>query len=109
MGVLFHADTEAALLAKMVGVLGSLPRRMLNQGKFVNRYFIGSFTLFEKQDSESGYDLLYPKRTSLRKKLDQCDDHGFVDFLALLLTLDPELRPSADLASQHSWLTTGPQ
>jgi hypothetical protein len=44
-----------------------------------------------------------PVRTSLRVRL-QCDDDGFLDFLAALLTLDPEKRPSAAVALQHPWL-----
>jgi serine/threonine protein kinase len=42
-------------------------------------------------------------RSSLRVRL-QCNDDGFLDFLACLLTLDPEKRPTAALALQHPWL-----
>jgi hypothetical protein len=44
-----------------------------------------------------------PQRTSLRVRL-ACDDAGFLDFMAALLTLDPNERPSAATALQHPWL-----
>lgn len=47
--------------------------------------------------------LIKPVRSSLRVRL-QCNDDGFLDFLACLLTLDPEKRPTAALALQHPWL-----
>ncbi len=47
--------------------------------------------------------LFSPSRTSLRLRL-QCVDEGFLDFLASLLVLDPNNRPTAAKALQHPWL-----
>ena len=44
-----------------------------------------------------------PCATSLRTRL-RCDDEGFLDFVAALLTLDPAHRPTAAQALQHPWL-----
>lgn len=44
-----------------------------------------------------------PRRTNLRIRLG-CEDAGFLDFLAALLTIDPERRPTAAQALQHPWL-----
>jgi serine/threonine protein kinase len=49
------------------------------------------------------YELLLPKRTSLRHRVPAADD-GFLDFLSYLLTPDPTQRPSAEEALQHPWL-----
>lgn len=52
--------------------------------------------------------LIEPRRTSLRLRL-KCrpDDEaaaGFLDFLAALLTVDADRRPTAAQALQHPWL-----
>jgi serine/threonine protein kinase len=50
------------------------------------------------------FELLLPKRTSLRHRV-PCGDEGFLDFLAYLLTVDPAARPTAEEALGHPWLT----
>ena len=49
------------------------------------------------------YELLLPKRTSLRHRV-PCADEGFLDFLACLLAPDPGQRPGAEEALCHPWL-----
>lgn len=49
------------------------------------------------------YEYLHPKRTSLHKRVPEADQ-GCLDFLAFLLTVDPDKRPSAEEALQHPWL-----
>lgn len=49
------------------------------------------------------YELLIPKRTSLRHRV-PLGDEGFVDFLSYLLTPDPGERPTAEEALAHPWL-----
>jgi serine/threonine protein kinase len=50
------------------------------------------------------YEVLYPKRTSLSRRV-PCGDEGFLSFLSYLLTPDPLQRPTAEEALQHPWLT----
>ena len=49
------------------------------------------------------YELLRPKRTSLRHRVAGADE-SLLDFLAFLLTVDPRARPSAERALQHPGL-----
>jgi serine/threonine protein kinase len=53
--------------------------------------------------SAPSYDILLPKRTSLRHRVPSGDE-GFLDFLSYLLTPDPAQRPSAEEALAHPWL-----
>lgn len=46
-----------------------------------------------------------PQRTNLRVR-SGCRDRGFLDFLAALLVIDPEKRPTAAQALRHPWLAT---
>lgn len=50
------------------------------------------------------YELLLPKRTSLRHRVPAADP-AFLDFLSYLLTPDPSARPGAAEALQHPWLS----
>ena len=49
------------------------------------------------------YEYLRPKRTSLAARVPEADP-GCLDFLASLLSVDPDRRPSAEQALQHPWL-----
>jgi serine/threonine protein kinase len=56
-----------------------------------------------KHPRTHSYELLLPKRTSLRHRVPQADE-GFLDFLSYLLTPEPGARPSAEEALRHPWL-----
>ena len=49
------------------------------------------------------YEYLHPKQTSIGKRVPEADE-GCRDFLLYLLTVDPQERPTAELALQHPWL-----
>ena len=49
------------------------------------------------------YEILRPKRTSLRRRVPEADA-GALTFLRSLLTVDPALRPTAEQALAHPWL-----
>ncbi len=49
------------------------------------------------------YEYLRPKRTSLGARVREADA-GCLDFLASLLTVDPDQRPTASAALHHPWL-----
>lgn len=71
-------------------------------------------------DVEVVYNLLYPKKTKLEKRLhlehllyqspkydtlENKDERLFVSFVRSMLNLDPKYRPTAIEALQHPWLT----
>ena len=49
------------------------------------------------------YELLRPKRTSLKHRIPEADD-GCIEFVRHLLSVDPKTRPTAQQALQHPWL-----
>lgn len=111
--VLFQNDSVAALLARVVGILGPLPFYMVLRGSAVGENFTQDAQLF-KVKSEEGVSstkgkrirLLLPKNSSLRQRL-RTDDEVFLDFVASLLQIDPAKRPTAAKALQHPWLAPG--
>merc|ERR1712070_417727 len=103
--VLFQNDSIQTLLARIIGIVSPVPRVMLEEGRYTEKYFTKNYTLFEKvADRADKYAFLYPKKTSLRHRM-HCDDEHFLNFLYSLLTVDPADRPTAKEALQHPWLT----
>eukprot|EP00898_Chlorokybus_atmophyticus_P005989 jgi/Chlat1/6391/Chrsp44S05846 len=102
--VLFQNDSLGTLLARVEGILGPFEPSLLEKGRFVHKYFTKNYQLFERSEETGQYELLVPKRSSLRHRL-PCGDNLFVDFVQTLLTVNPDTRPSAAQALQHSWLS----
>ncbi|KAK9821720.1 hypothetical protein WJX81_003748 [Elliptochloris bilobata] len=101
--VLFQNDSLATLLARLEGVLGPVPRRLLRAGRFSHRFYTRAGALFERSAQSGRYEILRPKRTSLRCRVPEADA-GALAFLHALLTVDPALRPTAEQALAHPWL-----
>ena len=110
--VLFQNDSTHSLLARVAGIIGRFPDHMIQSGRNVDQFFINreSQQLFVEIDSHTVVpakgrlvQLLVPKKTSLYQRM-RIDDANFLDFLAQLLQIDPDLRISADQALQHPWI-----
>eukprot|EP00434_Breviolum_minutum_P001259 symbB.v1.2.001104.t1/scaffold59.1/size365495/8 len=112
--VLFQNDSVQSLLARVIGILGPFPSHMLATGRFVPQYFTQDGRLFREDatsstpgvQNERNMQLLVPKRSSLRQRM-RTNDEAFLDFLSLLLQVDPVLRPTASEALQHPFLRAG--
>lgn len=113
--VLFLNDSVQSLLARIIGIIGPIPRPMLERGKLVPQYFTQDGRLFREvaaspEDGPPEYQrriqLLLPKKSSLRQRM-RTDDELFVQFLTDLLKIDPDDRPTATMALQHPWLQPG--
>ncbi len=100
--VLLQNDSLATLLARCAGILGPLPPR-LRRGRHAHKFFTRAGELYERDDEAGRAFILRPKRGCLRHRLRGADE-GFLDFVATLLTLDSEARPTALQALQHPWL-----
>jgi len=116
--VLFQNDSIQSLLARVVGIVGPVPTKMLASGKFVPQYFTQDGRLYKEVQApaqavqvpaghtERRVHLYLPKQSSLRQRL-RSEDAEFVAFVASLLTVDPAERPTASEALQHAWLQPG--
>jgi serine/threonine protein kinase len=79
----------------------------------VERYFAASRVIFERSEDTEGnlsVTLVYPKKTSLRHRLQLSrddlltnDETKFLEFVGWMLQLDPEKRPLAGEALLHPW------
>nr|VDD64347.1 unnamed protein product [Brassica oleracea] len=102
--VLFQNDSPASLLARVMGIIGSIDQEMLRKGRDSHKYFTKNRMLYERNQESSRLEYLIPKRTSLRHRLPM-GDQGFTDFVAHLLEINPKKRPSASEALKHPWLS----
>ncbi|CAN8258971.1 unnamed protein product [Cochlearia groenlandica] len=102
--VLFQNDSPATLLARVIGIIGSIDQQMLAKGPDTSKYFTKNHLLYERNQESNNLEYLIPKKTSLRRRLPM-GDQGFIDFVAHLLQVDPKKRPSASEALKHPWLT----
>eukprot|EP00635_Sarcinochrysidales_sp_CCMP3193_P000003 CAMPEP_0118905160 /NCGR_PEP_ID=MMETSP1166-20130328/9307_1 /TAXON_ID=1104430 /ORGANISM="Chrysoreinhardia sp, Strain CCMP3193" /LENGTH=773 /DNA_ID=CAMNT_0006844429 /DNA_START=1 /DNA_END=2319 /DNA_ORIENTATION=+ len=66
--VLFHNDSVATLLARLVAVLGPIPPRLLAEGRFKDDFFLRA--------TGEIYDKVDPKRTTALRKNNSTDDHS---------------------------------
>ncbi|CAN8239656.1 unnamed protein product [Cochlearia groenlandica] len=102
--VLFQNDSPASLLARVMGIVGSIDQEMLTKGRDSHKYFTKNRMLYERNQESSRLEYLIPKRTSLRHRLPM-GDQGFTDFVSHLLEINPKKRPSASEALKHPWLS----
>lgn len=103
--VLFQNDSVPSLLARIVGIIGDIPRHMMTGARFTENDqlydVVGGPPCPEKGRK---LRLLIPKKTSLEQRL-AVDDAQFLDFLHQTLHIDPVRRMSASEALRHRWLT----
>ncbi|CAN0902223.1 Dual specificity tyrosine-phosphorylation-regulated kinase 4 [Linum grandiflorum] len=102
--VLFQNDSPATLLARVIGITGSIDQDMLAKGRDTYKYFTKNHMLYERNQETNRLEHLVPKKTSLAHRLPM-GDHGFVDFVRHLLEVNPLKRPSAAEALKHPWLS----
>mmetsp|Transcript_11201 Transcript_11201/g.26422 ORF Transcript_11201/g.26422 Transcript_11201/m.26422 type:complete len:575 (-) Transcript_11201:147-1871(-) len=102
--VLFQNDSLATLLARVVGILGSIDENLLLQGRYTHRFFTKHKILYDRMaDEDRSLVYIFPKRSTLKHRLGT-EDPLFLNFLEKLLTVDPAKRSSAEAALQHPWL-----
>lgn len=102
--VLFQNDSPATLLARVIGIIGSIDQGMLAKGRDTYKYFTKNHMLYERNQDTNRLEYLIPKKTSLRHRLPM-GDQGFIDFVSHMLEINPKKRPSASEALKHPWLS----
>jgi len=100
--VLFQNTSVATLLGRIISILGPFDQKILQKGKFTNKYFTSDGILYEKT-REGLSQVLFPQ-TTLKTQIGTADDQ-FIDFLDCLLRLNPKERYSATDALGHPWLS----
>ncbi len=118
--VLFQNDSLSSMLARITGIMGPFPEAVLQTGSETNKYFTLSNVVYEpvagpnahnSDPDGSGYNLIYPKKTSLERRLHlppaaemTRDEALFLDFVRKLLHLNHSRRVTAKQALGHPWL-----
>ena len=64
-------DSLSTLLARLEGILGPVPEWMLHKGRYAHRFYTRSGMLYERNATTQKYDMLQPKRTSLRHRCER--------------------------------------
>jgi len=113
---LFRRASSSGVLASQIAVLGPIPEYMLQYSpELVRMFFTDTGFVFEVNppEKEEGASILQPlPLRQLENMLNQAiepalfgaDVNGFVEHVHMMLTIDPQLRPTAASAAQHQWL-----
>eukprot|EP01006_Ploeotia_vitrea_P028932 TRINITY_DN61571_c0_g1_i1.p1 TRINITY_DN61571_c0_g1~~TRINITY_DN61571_c0_g1_i1.p1 ORF type:complete len:1030 (-),score=224.02 TRINITY_DN61571_c0_g1_i1:159-3248(-) len=105
--VLFHNESVATMMARIVSICGKVPENMVRKGRYAHRFFTKRGVLFERvQINKHAAHMfyLYPKRTKLSNRLGT-GDNLFLDFVRQMLQIDPAKRPTAKEAMEHPFLS----
>ena len=124
--VLFQNDTVQGLLARVVGIIGAIPEKMMKEGMQVSNFFTREGLIYQepgdnnmtknhtmsdvstkqilKKNLNDQIQILIPKKTNLRNRL-KTHDENFIEFIRKLLEIDPSKRLSAKEAMNHPWIT----
>ncbi|ESU45741.1 Serine/threonine protein kinase [Giardia duodenalis] len=115
----------ASMLAKLIGIIGPIPRDMILAGRESHKLFTKDLFLFETREAILGnrdrteglrhaeikgedYVYVLPKKTTIKAMLgwdshpEYCDDL-FLDFIETIMRIDPRTRPTAAEALEHPW------
>ena len=109
--VLFQNDSIATMLSRIEGILGPYPRHMVETSPESPKYFNLSGMIYERNEEDGTFSLIYSKKTSLRRRLHlprrgeaSEDEELFLEFVNYMLQVDPDKRPSAEQLLNHPWL-----
>ncbi|KAE8717756.1 hypothetical protein F3Y22_tig00110021pilonHSYRG00052 [Hibiscus syriacus] len=92
------------ILARMVGMLGPFDMEMLENGQESYKYFTEEYDLYHMNEETDQLEYIITEESSLELHL-QVSDVLFIDFVRHLLQMNPQRRPTAKQALQHSWLS----
>jgi serine/threonine protein kinase len=102
----------------VVGIISPIPEYMMKEGRLVSNFFTREGLIYQEakddedkdsqsqpvkkrqkesqtSDEEVKIHILVAKKTTLKKRMNDCPDDAFVDFVRWLLDVDPLKRPTA--------------
>jgi dual specificity tyrosine-phosphorylation-regulated kinase 2/3/4 len=112
------------LLARVISICGPFPEEVFQTGRLVNKFFTKDKLLYQPYDiakqnkhlsdemvdvlkqkakGKQKYEILVPKRTTLKARV-RTEDTMFLNFIKFLLDTDKDRRPSATQALAHPWI-----
>ncbi|KAH9249869.1 hypothetical protein BASA81_012360 [Batrachochytrium salamandrivorans] len=96
------------LLASICSVCGPFPRTMATLGVFASRYFMNGFLIEHVDREEEGEEdyirVLFPKPSCVADRLGS-GDADFIQFVSLLMQVDPECRMDVHQAQLHVFVS----
>ncbi|KAG4953290.1 hypothetical protein GLYMA_14G058900v4 [Glycine max] len=102
--VLFPNDAVVMILARMIGMFGSIDMEMLVKGQETHKYFTKEYDIYYVNEETDQLEYIIPEESSLEQHL-QVTDTTFIDFVRYLLSINPKRRPTARQALRHPWLS----
>ncbi|CAJ1971020.1 unnamed protein product [Sphenostylis stenocarpa] len=102
--VLFPNDAVVMILARIIGMFGSIDMEMLVKGQETHKYFTKEYDIYYVNEETDQLEYLIPEESTLEQHL-QVTDTMFINFLRYLLCINPKRRPTARQALKHPWLS----
>ncbi|CUG85687.1 protein kinase, putative [Bodo saltans] len=102
--VMFHNKTVSGMLARIAGVCGPFPERMLHEGRHSCRFVTKHGVFYETKESTGEIEYHFPATSSLDQLDLGSNDPLFRDFIRKALTVDHTLRPTAKELLDHPFL-----
>lgn len=102
--VLFHNKSVAGMLARIAGVCGPFPARMLHEGRHTCRFVTKHGVFYEHNATTCRLEFHYPCTPSFEELDLGSSDPLYRDFVRKMLTVDHTLRPTAAELLEHPFL-----
>jgi serine/threonine protein kinase len=102
--VMFHNKTVSGMLARIAGVCGPFPERMLHEGRHSCRFVTKHGIFYETKETTGEIEYHFPATLPLDQLDLGSNDPLYRDFIRKALTVDHTARPTAKELLNHPFL-----